>query len=201
MRSIVMRFFCIPCGRSGWRPRRARGQAFVEFALFAPLLMFALVGSTDIASLLNDHLNIVYAARTSARVGATLGNAPQADCAIIGAIRAALSVDHNVQIQQIIIFNPDASGNPIVADEDVYSGNAICNPDGTISPPATSLNWAPGQRSTIPFTEDSLGVEVDYSYTFQLNVLGIGQFSSYDRAVMPMEVVIGQPLPPSGVGQ
>ena len=198
---FMTRFFCLPGERVGWRSRRSRGQALAEFALFIPLLMFALAGATDIAALLNDHLNIVYATRTSARVGGTLGNAPQADCAIIGAIRAALSVDHNVQIHQIIIFNPDASGNPIAADEDVYAGNAVCNANGTISPPATTLSWSPGLRSTTPFIEDSLGVEIDYSYTFQLNVLGIAQFNSYDRAVMPMEVVIGQPLPPSGVGQ
>jgi hypothetical protein len=180
---------------------RSRGQALAEFALFIPILLLMLVGSTDISSLLDDHLNIIYAARTSARVGTILGTAPEADCAIIGSLRAALSSVRNLQIQQIIIFKADPTGNPIIADEDIYPGSAICNANGTISPPAITLNWAPGVRSTMPFTEDSLGVEVDYSYTFQLNLLGVGQFTSYDRAVMPQEVVIGAPIPPSGVGQ
>jgi hypothetical protein len=185
------------------RSKRARshGQALAEFALFVPLILFLLAGSVDVAALLDDHLNIIYAARTSARVGATLGTAPEADCAIIGALRAALSSERNLQIQQIIIFKSNGSGIPITADEDIYPGSAVCNPDGTISPPATALNWTPGQRSTPPFMEDSLGVEIDYTYTFQLNLLGIGQFNSQDRAVMPLEVVIGAPIPPSGVGQ
>ncbi len=199
----ILRSFQKAARRHRRRPRRARsrGQALAEFALFIPLLLLMLVGSTDIASLLDDHLNVIYAARTSARVGATLGTDPKADCAIIGSLRAALSNVRNLRIQQIIIFKSDASGNPVSANEDVYSGAAVCNPDGTISPPATALNWAPGLRSTTPFTEDSLGVEVDYSYTFQLDLLGMGQFTTFDRAVMPLEVVIGAPIPPSGVGQ
>lgn len=189
--------------RLGRRSRSAhsRGQALVEFALFIPILLLMLVGSTDISSLLDDHLNIVYATRTSARVGTVLGTAPSADCAIIGSLRAALSSVRNLQVQQIIIFKADVYGNPIIADEDIYPGSAICNANSTISPSATTLNWAPGLRSTTPFTEDSLGVEVDYTYSFQLNLLGSGTFSSFERAVMPMEVVIGAPIPPSGVGQ
>lgn len=183
------------------RSTRSRGQALVEFALFVPIILLMLVGSTDISSLLDDHLNLIYATRTSVRVGTVLGSDPGADCAIIGSLRAAVSSVRYLRIQQIIIFKADASGNPITADEDIYPGSAICNPNGTISPPATTLNWAPGLRSTTPFSEDSLGVEVDYIYTFQLNLLGSGQFSSFERAVMPMEVVIGAPIPPSGVGQ
>jgi Flp pilus assembly protein TadG len=200
---ITMRSFQRAARRTGRRSRRgrSRGQALVEFALLVPLLMFMLVGATDVASLLDDHLNIIYAIRTSARVGATLGTAPQADCAIIGALRATLSGVRNLQIQQIIIFKSNGSGAPITASEDGYAGTAVCNSDGTISPAATALNWPPGARSTTPFTEDSLGVEVDYTYTFQLNLLGIGQFSAQERAVMPLEVVIGAPVPPSGVGQ
>ena len=180
-------------GAPGALPRRrvSRGQALAEFALFVPLLLFMLVGATDISALLNDHLNIIYATRSSARVGATLGTAPQADCAIIGSIQAALSNTHDVTVQQIIIYKSDNNGNPITDDEDVYPGNAVCNPDGTISPGALALNWPPSVRSTTPFTEDSIGVEVDFTYTTQYNILGLGQLgSSYDRAVTPMEVVV-----------
>jgi hypothetical protein len=82
----------------------------------------------------------------------------------------------------------------------VYAGSAVCNPDATISPPASSLGWPPSQRSVTPMFEDSIGVELDYAYTFQLNLLGLGQLSIADHAVMPLEVVIGTPVPPSGVG-
>jgi hypothetical protein len=177
-----------------------RGQAIVEFALFFPVILFLVLGSTDVATLLDDHLDIVYAARAAARVGSILGTAPASDCAIIGTIRAALSSNRNLQPQRIVIYHANADGTPIGTDEDVYQGSAVCNPDTTITPVAISTGWPPGLRSTTPLFEDSIGVEIDYAYTFQLDLLGMGQFTSADHAVMPLEVVIGTPIPPSGVG-
>lgn len=182
------------------RRRVGRGQALVEFALLFPIIMLLVVGATDVATLLDDHLDVVYAARTAARIGSILGTAPATDCAIIGAVRAALSSNRNLQVQSIIIYQANATGAPNGSNKDVYQGSAVCNPDGSISPSATSLGWIPSQRSNIPMFEDSIGVEIDFTYTFQLDLLGMGQFSSFDRAVMPLEVVIGSPIPPSGAG-
>jgi hypothetical protein len=178
----------------------SRGQALAEFALIFPLIMLLVLGATDVATLLDDHLDVVYTARSAARIGSILGTAPATDCAIIGAIRASLSTNRYLQVSRIVIYDAGPDGFPIGSNEDVYAGSAVCNSDATISPSAMSLGWPPGQRSTKPLYEDSIGVEIDYTYTFQLDLLGIGQFSSADRAVMPLEVVIGTPIPPSGVG-
>jgi Flp pilus assembly protein TadG len=188
--------------RHTYRDKRlaSRGQALVEFVMIFPLIMLLVLGASDVATLLDNHLDVVYAARTAARMGSILGTAPAADCAIIGAIRAAMSSVRNVQVSSIVIYQAGADGLPIGAKKDVYQGATVCNADGTTSPGATSLGWPPGQRSTTPLFEDSIGVEIDYSYTFQLDLLGMGQFTSADRAVMPLEVVIGTPVPPSGVG-
>lgn len=187
--------------RSAAGPRRvSRGQALVEFVVIFPIIMLLVLGATDVSTLLNDHLSVVYATRTSARVGGILGTAPTADCAVIGALRAALVGDRYVTTQRIIIYKANAAGLPDGTNEDIYPGNANCQSDGTISPYATTVNWPPSVRNNNPLIEDSLGVEIDYTYTFQLNLLGFGQFSGVDHAVMPIEVVIGAPLPPSGVG-
>jgi Flp pilus assembly protein TadG len=189
-------------GSSARRSRRAqRGQALVEFALIFPVILLLVVGATDVSTLLDNHLDAVYAARAGARIGSVLGTAPATDCAIIGAIRASLSSTRNLQLQRIVIYDADANGNPIGSESDIYTGSAVCNSvTETISPSATSLGWPPSQRSVTPMFEDSIGVELDYTYTFQLNLIGLGQLSIADHAVMPLEVVIGTPVPPSGVG-
>ncbi len=200
--------------RQSLRPQRkrrvSRGQALVEFALFVPLFFFMLIGATDISTLLNNHLDVVYAARAGARVGSVIGQfspaAPAqytADCAIIGAVQAALSNSRGVNVKQIAIYQANASGQPVSASlQDIYPGNAVCNSDGTISPAATQTGWPPSVRSTTPFQEDSLGVAISYSYTYQFNPLGDqftpsgnGVFSATDYSVMPIEIVIGTPQP------
>jgi Flp pilus assembly protein TadG len=186
----------------------SRGQALVEFAFFVPLLMFMVIGATDVSTLLDDHLNVVYAARAGARVGSVIGSyapagAPYtADCAIIGAVQAALAGSRNVQVTQIAIYDANASGMPQSATlEDIYPGNAVCNADGTISPAATQTGWPPADssgtpvRSSTPFTEDSIGVAITYTYTYQFNPLGGGTFTTTDRAIMPIEIVVGAPTP------
>ncbi len=189
---------------AGTRRKASRGQALVEFALFVPLVMGMLIGATDVSTLLDDHLNIVYAARAGARVGSVIGNfvpngvASTADCAIIGAVQAALQGNRNVQVSQIAIFEADATGQPVSsALEDVYPGNAVCNSNGTITPSATQLGWAPNgtatppTRNNTPFTEESLGVAITYTYTFAFNPLGGGTIGPFtDSAVMPIEIVV-----------
>jgi len=200
----VTRALLLSGGASGYGRRRtarrrgaARGQALVEFALIFPLIMFLVVGATDVSTLLDNHLDVVYAARTGARVGSILGTAPASDCAIIGAIRAAISPVRGLQLTRIDIYQANASGLPNGTNQDIYAGNSVCNPDTSITPGAQSVGWPPSVRNTSPITEDSIGVELDFNYTFQFNLLGIGTFSAADRAVMPMEVVIGTPVAPS----
>lgn len=206
--------------RAGQRSRRrfassraSRGQAMVEFALIIfPLMLFMVVGATDISTLLDDHLDVVYAARAGARVGSVIGNfspagAPYtADCAVIGAVQSALSSARNVQVSQIAIYKADTAGNPTGAysaglPQDVYPGNTICNANGTTTPGPTSATWAPNGlndgtgRSNVPFSEDSVGVAITYSYTYSFNLVNLPTFSVTDWAVMPIEIVVSPTLP------
>lgn len=183
-----------------------RGQALVEFTLFVPLMMFMIVGATDVSTLLDDHLSIVYAARAGARVGSVIGSyAPSgapytADCAIIGAVQAALASSRNVQVTAITIYQANSTGGITGTSEDVYAGNTVCDANGNPSPGASQTGWPPSVRSTTPFQEDSIGVAISYNYNFQFNPLAIqfnpqgkGTFSATDDAVMPIEIVVGTP--------
>lgn len=178
----------------------SRGQALLEFALFFQVMLFLIAGLVDIGGLLNDHISIVYAARQGARTGAVLGNAAPAatpystDCAIIGAVQSAMQGMPNVTVVRIHIYNsgPDGSvapGSPI--PEDLYAGNSQCEivgglPTITSTPGAGNLNWAPAGRNNTAFSEDSLGVKIDYSYTFQFPLVFTGTFQSSDQAIMPL---------------
>jgi hypothetical protein len=159
--------------------------------------MLLVAAATDETGLLNDHLNVVYAARQGARTASVLGNHADADCAAIGAVRAALSNTPSMTLTRIVIYQASASGLPVSsALENIYAGNAQCatvSGVATIVPAALSVGWAPSARSTTPFTEDSVGVELDFSYTFQFQLLGSGTLQGTERAVMPLEIAGQQP--------
>lgn len=187
------------------RRRVSRGQALVELVLFVPLLIFMVAGATDISTLLDNHLNVVYAARAGARVGAVMGTNQYADCATIGAIQSALSSNRSVTLNQIIIYNVAAPSSNYTytpgQPADIYPGNATCVStsvnSGTISVSPTQATWLPATRNVTPFTEQSIGVELQYTFTFQFTTLGLGTGVTTDYAVMPLEVVINQSVTPT----
>lgn len=192
--------------------RASRGQALVEFALIIfPLLLLLIVGATDISTLLNDHLDVVYAARAGARVGSVIGNvapagAPYtADCAVIGAVQSALSSVSGVQVSQIAIYDATNATNGAYSaalPQDIYPGNTVCNSNGTTTPAASSANWAPtgvndgsSGRNNTPFNEDSIGVAITYTYTYSFNLFNLQSPVVTDWVVMPIEIVVNPTLP------
>jgi len=173
------------------------GQALVEFATFFLFLMLLLAGVINIGGLLTDHLNIEYAARQGARTGAVLANQTNADCAIIGAISAAIAGMPNLTLNQITIYKAGPDGQPappppgLPLQEDVYAGNSVCilvggSPSITPAPLPGNINWPTANRDNSPFSEDSVGVRLDYTYAFQFPLLLTGTFTSSDSAVMPL---------------
>src|SRR5260370_25113513 len=119
------------------RPRqRQRGQALIEFAMFFLILLYLLAGGTNITFLLNTHLNIVYAARQGARTGAVLGNqsgisGSDSDCAILGAVDAAVAGMPNLTINKITIYLAGPNGQAVsLALQDRYPRTATSVPPG-----------------------------------------------------------------------
>src|SRR5215469_1223920 len=96
--------------RRRWSTRHQRGQALIEFSLFFLFLVTLVAGIVDIGGLLNDHISLEYAARQGARTGSVLGNQGSADCAIIGAVNAAVSSMPNLQVTSIKIYQAGNNG-------------------------------------------------------------------------------------------
>jgi hypothetical protein len=188
------------CGVSGGC-RSERGQALLEFSLFLVLILFMIAGVVDVGGLLNDHVSIEYATQEAARTGSVLGNQPTADCAIISAVNSALSSVANVTVTQIMIYNAGADGLPQgISSESIYAGDPTCSIVGniiTLSEVASPNNYPPSSRNDNPYTEGSLGIQVNYSYAFQFPLLGSGVFQSSDYTVIPINPIV---LPtPQGV--
>jgi Flp pilus assembly protein TadG len=172
----------------------------VEFAAFFVFIMMIIAGNVDIGGLLNDHVSIEYATRQGARTAAVMGTQPNSDCAIIGAVDAALAGMPNMLLTQLIIYKAGADGLPLgAASETSYPGTTVCtvvNNVPTLSLPPILNNYPPSIRSNTPFIEDSVGIELDYTYYFELPLLGSGTFSSSDRAVMPVSPITVPTVPP-----
>ena len=180
--------------------RVSRGQALVEFMAFLMFLLFLVQGVVNVGGLLDDHLSIVYATRQGARTAAVLGQQANADCAVVGAVNAAMAGLANVKVTKITVYQANASGQ-MAGPADIYSTTAsgppiICTGTTVTPAPPTQSNYAPTSRNNLPFTEDSIGVRVDYVYTFQFPFFSGGTFAASDYTVMPVNPV-GLPTTPT----
>ncbi len=187
-------------GLLAWPRRRrvSRGQALVEFLAFLMFLLFLVQGVVNVGGLLDDHLSIVYATRQGARTAAVLGQQVNADCAVVGAVNAAMAGLANVKVTKITVYQANASGQS-AGPTDVYSTTTsgppiICT--GTTVTPAGTNGYPTTSRNNLPFTEDSIGVRVDYVYTFQFPFFSGGTFAASDYTVMPVNPV-GLPTTPT----
>jgi len=171
------------------RKHQQRGQALVEFALLMSFVMFPiLAGAVDLSSLLDSHLGISYATRQAARTGAEEDQNANADCAVLGSVHAATLNLSLVTVTKIIIYQADANGNS-TGNQQVYLNNPGC-PNPASPPPPSSSSWPPSSRQDTPPNEDSLGVEIDYSYSWQTGFIATGTFQGSDKTVMKLNPVV-----------
>lgn len=169
--------------------RRQRGQALVEFAVIMSILALLLAGALDLGSLFDSHLGIVYATRQAARTGAEEDTNAGADCAVLGAVFAATKNLNLVTINRIIIYKADANGNP-TSNEQVYAGNPGCPSPPTPPESPSPATWDPSTRVDTPPNEDALGVEIDYTYSWQTAFIAAGSYQGSDRTVMKLNPVV-----------
>lgn len=191
------------CRRRHARPQTPRrGQALIEFAFFFTFMMLLLAGVTDVAFLEDAHENVIFAARQGARTGAVLGpgssSGANPDCAILGAVHAALQNQGDVTIQTIIIYKAlPSSYRPTASAEVVYPANSLCPAGSTTPSPGPTTDTYPyTTRSNTPFQEDSIGVQVIYTYQFRFNLWQSGTLSLNDDSVYPISPAgIPTPIP------
>lgn len=172
--------------------RRAarRGQSLVEFALFVSVLLTLLSGLLNVGALLNAHLAVTYAARQAALSAATAGNNALADCEALAAVAIALLPSSNVAVTRIIIYQAAADGLPIggagnTSFANVYAGDPGCS-DSLNPPTPTVANWPATSRDGALYHTMMLGIEIDYTYSWQNALFPLPPLDVTDRTVMPL---------------
>jgi Flp pilus assembly protein TadG len=170
--------------------RMQRGQGLVEFLLFVTILLVLLAGVYDLGSLLNGHLAVTYAARQGALSAASAGTNAAADCDALAAIALGVGQQPGVSVTRIAIYEPGSDGLPLgglgsSAYADVYNGDPGCANPASM-PAAQATNWPPADRVAGYAPPTMLGVEIDYTYSWQSNLISLGAISISDHAVVPI---------------
>src|SRR5262249_52426916 len=106
----------------------------------------------------------------------------------------ALTSMPNVQLSQITIYQADSQGQS-TGNATVYQAPISCN--GTTLSRGPSINgYPPLARDNSLFTENSIGVRLDYTYTFQFPLLFAGPSQAPDQAIFPANpITVPTPAP------
>lgn len=148
-------------------PATRRGQAMVEFALAAPIVLLLILGSIESSLMLFVTIAANQAAAAAGATESVLGNAADADSRALAAIRATpLGTTGLAEVSEIDIarLTLDSSGH-LTADPsltDVYrlDGGAVKAP------------WPPSGRSVGSASADYLAVTIHYRFTQGNSSLG-----------------------------
>ena len=144
--------------------RRERGQALVEFALLAPLLVILVFGIVDIARLFHAWVTVQASAREGARYGVT----GRTDCNIVSPSRLAC-IEHLAEEHAGALTNQPTD---LAVSVRSWQYPSYANP-------ATEGN--PGDQC------DALEVQVDYDFTAATpllsNLLGPVHLKARERLV------------------
>lgn len=144
--------------------------------MVAPIFFILLMGVIEFGFAFNATLGVNFASRDAALLAAEAGRAGGADCVILKSVEDAVSAPANdAQIQQVLIFRSNRTGNPVGSAQTSYSrsGSMTCNyPDGSslTVPYTASANGYPESSRCNELggcgggvtTIDTIGVRVTY---------------------------------------
>lgn len=179
------------------RPNRDRGVTLLEFAVLLPLLLLIAIGAFEYGMLFRDSLTVSTAAREAGRVAASSANYGDADCVILEAAAGALSAVSNGTTDEVHIYKSDATGSipSLGANTMRRYRPAMPMEPGLIAcsgsdwfPIHLGTAWDPTDRVNDPANADWIGVRIEYSHSFQLNLLWFtGSQALADEAVFRIE--------------
>ena len=174
----------IPRGRAAvvlgwWRGFRdgERGASLVEFAMVTVLLFTLLFGIIEFGFVFRDRLTIANAAQSAARVGASMGSAPEADMAILDSLATSLDTLPNSGlgiVRYVDIFEARADGTPASAcpgakcSRYVYFPTATCDWSPCPADPAV-VTWT-GRDDALPDL-DVLGLQLGFAHSWLTDFL------------------------------
>lgn len=186
-----------------WRRRKHEdGAAMVEFAAVFGLLLVIALGAFEFGMLFRDWLSVTVSAREGARVAASAGTFPDADCVILDAAAGALQDLSSGSVQFISIYRASDGTNPISTS---YPGNASgftrrYQPAGNQVPDLTcgsgspwivvntGGSYAPANRDNEGDLADWIGVRVEFDHEWLTGFLWWdGTVSFADDAVFRLE--------------
>jgi hypothetical protein len=117
-----------------WLKRSQRGQALVEFAVGAPLLVIMLLGLVEFGHALNSYLTIVASARDAARLGAQLGVDSDAQTAMLAAVEKETERLTNAEALDTSVNCPGGTNYVCITSCEAPLGPDDC-PDPADGPP------------------------------------------------------------------
>ena len=168
------------------RRRRDRGQALVEYAILLPMFLLILFGMLEFGFVFQHKLTLEYATREGARTGAALANGGSTNCPsgtfdpdpnIVAAVERVLTspgspIASNIaSVSQIQIYKATASGTPVGASTTntwTYTGpgtGPVVDGVALVFSRSGAQNWTTCQRDNTSVPPNSIGVNVQYTYT------------------------------------
>ncbi|MCP3855073.1 MAG: pilus assembly protein [Actinomycetia bacterium] len=193
--------------RAEVRARRLRGDegvALVELALFAPFLIFMVMGMMEFGLMWRDSITVTNSARAGARIGSNAADDNLADYSVVLNVAGALSDISPGDVRKLVIY--EASGpNGQVPASCLTSSGPTCNlytfpasaslleadfgADGCVGGDPDD-GWCPDDRDNTQVSTgagDYLGVYVEVYRGYTTGLFPGGGLTLTDTAVMKIE--------------
>ncbi len=143
--------------------RSERGTTLIEFAMVFTFMMVLVIGAFEWGMGFRERLAVSQSVREATRVGAAVGDAVNADCAILEAGAGSLSAIGGKSVKEVWIYQSDDVGT-VTSNKQRYRPAVLgddpaflaCS-DGWYK---IETNWAPTTRDTEGAVRDWIGVSV-----------------------------------------
>jgi hypothetical protein len=156
-------------GHRNPRANRTAGQALVEFALIAPVMLLLFVAALEASLLMFSRNSGDFAAGEAAMVASQAGNASNADALTVQTVRdSGLAHTRLAHINEIDIYRliQNSSDGSITADPAHRNQYRL---DGSV---IGTVTWPPDTRDVTSSSADLLGITIDYTYPWQTGLFG-----------------------------
>ena len=180
-----------------------------EFGLVLPIFIVLIIGLIEFAVAFNANLNVNFASREAALIGAESGNDAIADCRILQTIENSIdNPAHAERITQVRIYRAGINGNELEANVYSRGGNIQCQFWDGVETQTIRVNYTRLQNNYPVNTRcnqldgcgpnrdlDTIGVRINYTHPWVTPLAGIVTLSgsgwAFDASnAMRMEPVL-----------
>ncbi len=179
-------------GDTASREKRERGATIVEMAIVLPILLLLVIGMLELGVAFKSYLTVSSAVRDGARVAAIAGNDPQADCAVLREVGAALASGGEIAgLQRVEIFKASPGTGAMVGTPNTYTLDIGGDPVDCVDWSLHSYGYPETSRGTIVGPSSQLDiiavrVLVDRSWITGLSPFN-GNYTMDDQSLRRLE--------------